>query len=203
MTLASAKRFYPFLLTLVILFLDRMTKIAVTTHMRLHESIPFLGDTVRWTYIHNDGMVFGYDVANLSILIVLSVLAVIAVTFILITAKDEPRGMRWILAAILGGAIGNTYDRILYGHVIDFIDVDMPDWLMQRFAIFNVADAAVSVGVTLLLLLMLLKRPTRSELGMEAQVSMRIEEDDRGMFSDLQLHSDLESEAGEKEVQET
>lgn len=67
--------------------------------------------------------------------------------------------MRWILGAILGGAIGNTYDRIVYGYVIDFVDVDFPNWIMDRFAVFNVADAAVSVGVTVLLLLLIFQKP--------------------------------------------
>jgi len=57
----------------------------------------------------------------------------------------------------MGGAIGNTIDRLLYGYVIDFIDVDLPDWLMERWPVFNVADSAVSVGVTLLLIVMLFK----------------------------------------------
>ena len=61
-----------------------------------------------------------------------------------------------ILGAIIGGAIGNTIDRMYYGYVIDFIDVDMPDWIMPRWHVFNIADAAVSVSVVLLAVMFLL-----------------------------------------------
>jgi signal peptidase II len=153
----NPKHYLPFALTLVVIVLDRLTKVIVTTTMDLHESIPFLGNVVRWSYIQNDGMVFGAELLGVRPLGILSLLAVIVVTAILVRISDEPRGVRWILAAILGGAIGNTYDRLMYGYVIDFVDVDMPDFIMERFAVFNVADSAVSVGVTILLWMLLFK----------------------------------------------
>lgn len=154
----TIQRYVPFLLTLFIIFLDRLTKQIVASTMTLHESIPFLGNFVRWTYIHNDGMVFGMEVLSPRVLGVLSLIAVIALIAILVRLPLESVAVRWILAAILGGAIGNTYDRLVWGYVIDFVDVDMPNFLMQRFAVFNVADSAVSVGVTILLLLLLFER---------------------------------------------
>lgn len=148
-------RYSPFLLTLLIIFLDRLTKQIVATTMDLHQSIPFLGDAVRWTYIHNDGMVFGMEIMNPRILGVLSLIAVIVIIAILVRMPQNAGALRWILAAILGGAIGNTYDRLAWGYVIDFVDVNLPDFIMERFAVFNIADSAVSVGVTILLLMLL------------------------------------------------
>ena len=161
----TTRRYLPFTLTLLVIFLDRLTKIAVSTHMRLNESIPLLGNLVRLTYVRNQGIVFGYHVIGMNLLRVVSVIAVIVVTWILVRSDRETPAMRWILAGILGGAVGNTFDRIVFGYVIDFIDVDMPNWIMDRFAIFNVADSAVSVGVTLLLLLLLFQRPQETEPG--------------------------------------
>lgn len=63
------------------------------------------------------------------------------------------------LALILGGAVGNLIDRVLLGHVIDFISVYAGDW---RFATFNLADAAISVGAVLMALDLLLNRDTES-----------------------------------------
>ena len=197
----DGKRYLPFLLTLLVLFLDRMTKIAVVTHMRLHESRPFLGDIVRWTYIHNDGMVFGMDVPHMKILIGFSVIAAVVVLIILLRGHDEPKGVRWILAAILGGAIGNTYDRIVYGYVIDFVDVDLPNWLMDRFAVFNVADAAVSVGVAVLLLLLLIQKPEKSDSDLSEGVELHPAEHEEVFYSDLLPQAEggtMEAESEEK-----
>jgi signal peptidase II len=63
--------------------------------------------------------------------------------------------LRWAVAIILGGALGNLYDRLSYGYVVDFISVYWGDW---RFATFNIADAAISIGAALLVLDVLLSR---------------------------------------------
>ena len=157
----TVRHYLPLTLTLLIIFLDRLTKVTVSHSMRLRESIPFLGDTVRWTYIHNDGMMMGLDLIGMRTLGILSLIAAIVVTWVFIRIEDEPRGIRWILAAILGGAVGNTYDRLVQGYVIDFIDVDLPNFIMDRFAIFNVADSAASVGVTILILMLFFQSKQR------------------------------------------
>ncbi|MFH0881514.1 MAG: signal peptidase II [bacterium] len=154
----TVRHYLPLTLTLLVIFLDRLTKVIVSHSMKLRESIPFLGDTVRWTYIHNDGMALGINLINTRTLGILSLLAVIIVTWVFIRVSDDPKGIRWILAAILGGAVGNTYDRLVHGYVIDFVDVDLPNFLMERFAVFNVADSAVSVGVTVLILMLFLQK---------------------------------------------
>jgi signal peptidase II len=61
-------------------------------------------------------------------------------------------GMRWHaagLSAILGGAIGNLIDRLVYGHVVDFVDIHYGEW---HYPAFNVADAAITIGVVLLII---------------------------------------------------
>jgi len=151
----TVKRHLPLTLTLLIIFLDRLTKQIVEQTLALHQSVPFLGNLVRWTRVHNDGIVFGWEIFGIKMLAILSVIAVFVVIVIFYNIDDEPKGVRWILAAILGGAIGNTFDRIVYGYVVDFVDVDFPDFIMERFAVFNVADSAVSVGVTILVLMLL------------------------------------------------
>lgn len=197
--MTNGKRYLPFLLTLLVIFLDRATKIAVVSNMKLHESKPFLGDLVRWTYIHNDGMVFGMDVPQMNLLIGFSIIAAIVVLIILLTGQDEPRGMRWILGAILGGAIGNTYDRITYGYVIDFVDVDFPNWIMDRFAVFNVADAAVSVGVTILLLLLIFQQPSVEQVATEEAVAS-YSEGEEGFSTGITSLDSSEQESSESEA---
>jgi signal peptidase II len=154
----TVRHYLPLTLTLLIIFLDRLTKVIVSHSMKLRESIPFLGDLVRWTYIRNDGMVLGIDLINARTLGILSLIAVVIVTWVFIRVDDVPKGIRWILAGILGGAVGNTYDRLIHGYVIDFVDVDLPNFIMERFAVFNVADSAVTVGVALLILMLFLQK---------------------------------------------
>lgn len=158
----------PLSLTLILVILDRLTKQIVVQSMEYGQSIPFLGDVVRWTYIHNYGMAFGMDLTGGEVLGWVSVVAVVVILMVFLRTPPENAGSRWVLAAVLGGALGNTYDRIAYGYVIDFVDVDLPAFVtgMDRWPVFNVADSAVSVGVVLLIVMMFL--PRRSEAAVEA-----------------------------------
>lgn len=90
------------------------------------------------------------------------VLALAVSVFLVFWLRRLPRAVVWEalgIALILGGAIGNVIDRLLFGHVIDFIEVHYQHWYWPAF---NVADSAITVGVTLLILDSLLNRATRS-----------------------------------------
>jgi signal peptidase II len=164
-------------LSALIVIVDQITKMAVKgfhlfgiSHngMMPYESIPVIGDTLRWTFVENPGMAFGF---NFGMPVVLALFSVIASIFLVVLLKRTEsqgiNGLRIALALILGGAVGNLIDRSLYGvlydyaplfygKVVDFIDFDIPDinlfgLHLNRFYVFNIADAAVSVGVVLLL----------------------------------------------------
>ena len=141
----SSQRFAPWLLALLVVAVDQATKRFVVHTMNLNESIPFLGDAVRWTYIHNYDMAFGIKAMGGRLLGVVSTVATLLFAFILLKSRRETLFIRLALGAVIGGAIGNTIDRLTYGYVIDFIDVNLPDWLMRRWPVFNLADSAVSV----------------------------------------------------------
>jgi signal peptidase II len=160
----STNRLVPLSLSLIIVFLDRLTKQLVMSRMELHESKDFLGSLVRWTYIHNDGMIFGIELFSVRLLGYLSLIAAVVVIFVFLRIDNEPKGIRWILAAVIGGAIGNTYDRIVYAYVVDFIDVDLPNWMIDRWYVFNIADAAVSVSVCILILMLLFQKNPEREI---------------------------------------
>jgi signal peptidase II len=106
-------------------------------------------------------MVFGIDLLGQPLLALFSFLASVGVFYYLYSIQQEPPVVRVSLALILGGAIGNLVDRMFYGiifgegpflhgKVVDFIDVNFLH--LSKFGIFNVADAAVTTGVVLLLL---------------------------------------------------
>lgn len=130
-------------------------------------SRPVLGSFLRITYIENPGMAFGIDIGGKLFFSLFSILASVAIFFYLYRAREDSLGLRISLAMILGGAIGNLIDRvfygvlfgtspIFYGRVVDFLDldffnIDILGYRLSRWPVFNVADAAVTIGVILLL----------------------------------------------------
>lgn len=136
--------------------------------MRYGSSIPVLGDFFRLTYIENPGMAFGVDPGGKLFFSLFSIALSIGILYYLYHARKAKFSLRFSLALILGGAIGNMIDRtfysalfedgpLFYGKVVDFFDVDFFDiylwgFSLTRWPVFNVADAAVSVGIVLMLL---------------------------------------------------
>jgi len=129
------------------ILLDQATKIFVRHTMSLGTSIPVLGHVLRITYVENPGIAFGIRVNNGTLFTVLSVLASVGVAVYLFTHWNEGMGVKGSLALILGGALGNLMDRILYQRVVDFIDVGIRD---LRWPVFNIADSCVVIGMFLL-----------------------------------------------------
>ncbi len=145
-----------FLVSVIVFLLDQVTKTVVTQGMSQHDSIELIPNFLNLTYIHNRGAVFGlgssvtspYLSWGLSILSLVS-LAVILVYFLRLETRN-PR-MFVGLALVLGGAVGNLYDRLRHGYVIDFIDMH---WFDRHWPFFNIADMSICIGVGLLLLSM-------------------------------------------------
>lgn len=136
------------LVVIVSVALDQITKIMVRSSFALHESISLIGNFLRFTYVENPGMAFGIRIGQNKFFTFFSLFASIAIVIYLYRIRNEKFLPRFALALILGGAIGNLIDRILFGQVADFIDFG---W----WPVFNVADMAVSIGMTLLIILVL------------------------------------------------
>jgi len=132
-----------FLVALIVVALDQVSKFFIRANMALGQSIPEEG-FFRITYGTNTGGVFGLF-ANQAFLITLT--AIVGVAAILVYSR-YPQANRVIvriaLGLLLGGAVGNLIDRIRFGEVVDFIDVG-------AWPVFNVADSAVVVGVILII----------------------------------------------------
>jgi signal peptidase II len=125
------------------------------------------GDWLKITYIENPYMAFGIDIAGKLFLVVFSFLAAIGIFIFLYRNRQAAFPLRLSLALILAGAIGNLLDRtfyglmndapLFYGNVVDFINLDLftiqfSSSSFKFWPIFNIADAAVSVGVVVLLI---------------------------------------------------
>jgi len=168
-------------LSFAVVVIDQVTKLMVKGFsipflninyegMYLGQMIPIFGDFFRFTFVENPGMAFGYDPgSNFKLIIsVFSLVASIGLIFYLYVIRDKSWSLKIAIALILGGAVGNLIDRtfyglffdyapLFYGKVVDFFDVDFFDFTLfgrsyDRWPVFNIADAAVTIGVLVLVL---------------------------------------------------
>ncbi len=139
-------------LSVVVFILDQLSKMVATQNLQLHQANN-LFPGFNLTLMHNTGAAFsmlsqaGGWQRWLFILIALSVSVFIAVWLVKLPAQK-----RWFacaLALILGGALGNVFDRIFLGYVIDFIDVYVNNW---HWPAFNIADSAISIGAVMVII---------------------------------------------------
>lgn len=141
------------LVALPVLVLDQITKLYVSSHMELFESIPVIPHWFDITYTRNSGAAFSMF-TNLpgwfrGVFLVTLSLSAIVVLVVLIARSDKVTLTTFAFALILAGAGGNLIDRGLRGQVVDFLRVHYYDW---NYPIFNVADSAISIGVGLIIL---------------------------------------------------
>ena len=147
----------PFLLTLaaIIILLDRLSKLWIEHHIEPGHAITVIPRTFRLTHVLNTGAAFSlFESMNSPVLVrnLLITFSVIAVAVVLTLIYKL--GRAWSLTAvslalILGGALGNLYDRIHYAHVVDFLEVHIVHY---HWPAFNVADSAICLGAALLIL---------------------------------------------------
>lgn len=148
-----------YLIALAIVLTDQATKAIVVRSMRLGQSIPIVPGYFDLTFVLNPGAAFSL-LATLPERIrspFFILISVAAAVLIVVYRARHLRGHRLAtvsLGLILGGAVGNLIDRIRYGVVVDFLDAHVHQY---HWPVFNVADSAISVGVTLLLIEMLLE----------------------------------------------
>jgi signal peptidase II len=139
---------------LIVIVLDQITKAVVLARMDLHQSISVIEGFFAFTYVRNTGAAFGIFAGNFHALRVpfllgVSVLALLVLFWFVRTVPAERRALLTACGGVLGGAVGNMIDRAAYGEVIDFLDVYVGDY---HWPAFNVADAAITVGVVVLCL---------------------------------------------------
>lgn len=146
------------LTAIIVIALDQLTKALVVTYLSPPESrapIPIIGDYLSIYYIRNNGAAFSLF-ANTVFLALLILVAIAVILYLYIRMLNNgPLAYKLVFGMIIGGASGNLIDRaIRAGYVVDFIWFRIPQ-IGYSFAIFNVADASISVGVFLLFVLLL------------------------------------------------
>jgi len=147
-----------YLIALGIILLDRATKLAIIQTLRLGQGIPVIPGFFDIVFVLNPGAAFGLlatlsDEVRNPLFIFISILAVVLIVFYHTRYLRSHRLVSVALGLVLGGAVGNLIDRLRYGMVVDFLDVHAGPY---HWPAFNVADSAISVGVSLMILDMLL-----------------------------------------------
>ena len=136
-------------LTLVVILLDMVSKYIVSRLLIVNESVMIIKNFFNITYVRNTGAAFSIFSGNTFLVMIVSFIIIIGI--ILYISKNKPSNKidKISYSLILGGAIGNFIDRIIYGYVRDFIEIDIFGW---DYPIFNLADVFVVVGVILLVI---------------------------------------------------
>ena len=121
--------------------------------MPLHQSIAIIDGLFNLTYVRNAGAAFGLFAGSAEIfrrpfLILVSILASVFIIVMMKRLAEKETGLVTGLSFILGGAMGNLIDRVIYGDVIDFLDVY---WRNYHWPAFNIADSFITIGVGIML----------------------------------------------------
>ena len=140
-------------LSLVVVILDQITKYSVVDQLYLYEQVTVIPSFFSLTLAYNSGAAFSFLSSQGGWQRwFLSIVAIIVSLFLVSWLRRMKQGEGWqacSMALILGGALGNLYDRMMHGYVVDFLLVYYKDWY---FPSFNLADVAITLGAAMLVL---------------------------------------------------
>jgi signal peptidase II len=137
-----------------VLVLDQLAKSWIVANLDVGEGFRILGDWLRVVYVRNSGILFGMLPQSAG---AFAIVSLVVVGLIVAYHARAGRGIVITIALglLLGGALGNLVDRLRYGSVVDFVDMGIGAW---RFYTYNVADAAISTAIVLLIALAVVPR---------------------------------------------
>ena len=157
-----SKSFKPFVITaFLVVLLDQLSKLWIRSTLPIGETRPILENWIVLTHSKNAGAAWGMMSGQRWLLILVSIGVGAFILFMAREFAREAKGRVLALSAlglIFGGAVGNLIDRIAFGVVTDFFDLQTSVQYLRTFPIFNIADSALTIGVILLMLHFLLHR---------------------------------------------
>ena len=153
-------RRYHIFIAVAVLLLDRLSKRLVAREISLHDSITVIKHVFYITHVENSGAAFGLFADSpsgwkIALLVIFSIVALVIVSALLWRNSQTMTATAVGLSLILGGALGNLWDRLLSGRVVDFLLVYIGSY---QWPAFNVADSAIVVGASLLVFEILLAK---------------------------------------------
>lgn len=149
---------YWLIISTIVFFVDIASKFWILTKFNLYESInvlPFFSIT----YVQNIGAAFSIFEGQRWMLAAVALLISGAIVYMLYRNKRQQKLENFSLSLILGGALGNLFDRLYHGFVVDFLDVNFGSW---HYPTFNIADCAICIGIGLFILSSY-KKPLKTE----------------------------------------
>jgi len=152
---------------LVVIALDQSTKLMIQQTLPLHKTVEIIPGFFNLIHVRNTGGAFGIfggekGPVGSVLFVVASLIAVGILVVLFLRVKEHEKTLAFSLALLLSGAIGNLLDRLSYGEVIDFLDFHVS---LYHWPAFNVADSAISIGIGLMALELLIKeheKPSKS-----------------------------------------
>ena len=144
----------PALIAGSVILIDQLTKLWVLSTFRLYESVPVIPGFFDLTYITNTGAAFGILAGDQNIwrqvfFVGMTLVAITVLCFAFRQYRDGGKLYVVAIGLVGGGALGNLVDRLRFGHVVDFLDFYIKG---HHYPAFNVADSAITVGVSMFLL---------------------------------------------------
>ena len=133
------------LLTSALVLLDRLAKWWAASSLDVGRPVPLIGQAIRLTRVHNVGGAFGIFPGSGELFLAVSGIVSLVLLAMLLIGRVRGRLVRFGMAVVLAGAVGNLIDRLLYGYVLDFFEI-------RGFPVFNLADACITVGAGLIIL---------------------------------------------------
>ena len=141
-------------ISVILLIIDIISKRIVSSFMEVKESIEIIDNIFYLTYARNEGVAFSFLEGNRVFIIIMS-LVVIGIIIYYLRVNKINLGEEIGFGLVIGGALGNLIDRVMYGYVIDFIDIYIFGY---DYPIFNIADIGVVIGVIVIIISSFKKR---------------------------------------------
>lgn len=174
------------LIAAFVVILDQVSKSLIQALLFEGEKVSVLGDLLYFRLVYNTGGAMGTSIGPSWIYLILTIVALVIIIRYLISTPKARWHTKTALAMILGGAVGNLIDRVIYGKVIDFIDMDFPDISflnINRWFTYNIADAAITIGLFIFIIGVLFKKKDISASLEERKSSELLEEDGDRTYS--------------------
>ena len=135
--------------TIIFFFIDLISKLIVGNFMNVQDSIIVISKFFNITYVRNTGAAWSILANSTWLVILISVVIISMIVIYIYKNKPKYKIEKIGYSMVLGGALGNFMDRIIYGYVIDFLDFNI---LGYNYPIFNLADSFIFVGVLLIII---------------------------------------------------
>src|SRR5574344_98160 len=135
-----------FLISFIIFFIDQIIKLLISFFIGLNNSISIIPGFFSFTYIINYGAAWNILNNHQILLILLSIIIIIVILLFMKTFKLNKRNI-WAFGLLYGGIVGNLFDRLFHGYVIDYLDFNL-----FNYPVFNFADMSIVIGVILLII---------------------------------------------------